>query len=435
MQLTEEQILSLAPDEPSRKSGKGLANAAKWVSAGVNDVAMWGECQGSGAKPYQTQVDLSNIAFKCSCPSRKFPCKHGLGLMLLHARQPGFFTASASPDWVTEWLEKRTKREEKKAETAAKPVDEAAQAKRKESREQQVEDGLEELLRWMKDIVRNGILQMPEKDPAFFADMAKRMIDAKSPGLAGMVRQLGSIGFFREDWQSRFMDQLCRMYLVASGFRHRNDLPEGLAEDVRSWIGFTQSQEELKSQSGVSDIWTVLGKQTLEEDNLLVERNWLFGTQSQQYALVLQFSVRGQGLAFSLSAGMQVQAELVFFPSARPLRAVIRQQQSTRAQAPYTAFSGWMEVAGSGAAVCEGLPFDGDRPFIVEKLRPVQWNGQWWLCDGQNRLARIREGFRQLFTLLAISGGEPLDMAVLGREHAFEPLGVWARGQYHHLTN
>jgi len=74
LNLSEDQILTLAPDESSKKSGKDLANPAKWVSKGVNEQALWGECQGSGSKPYQTQIDIINIAFKCSCPSRKFPC-------------------------------------------------------------------------------------------------------------------------------------------------------------------------------------------------------------------------------------------------------------------------------------------------------------------------------------------------------------------------
>jgi len=91
--LTEDQILTLAPDEASKKSGKDLANPSKWVSKGANEKALWGEAQGSGSKPYQTQVDLVNIAFKCSCPSRKFPCKHGLGLLLFNARQPNAFEA------------------------------------------------------------------------------------------------------------------------------------------------------------------------------------------------------------------------------------------------------------------------------------------------------------------------------------------------------
>src|SRR4051794_6572598 len=82
---TSEQIMALAPDPGSAKAGKDLGNARKWKTLGRDDRAAWGECQGSGANPYQTQIDLSEPAFRCSCPSRKFPCKHGLGLFLILA--------------------------------------------------------------------------------------------------------------------------------------------------------------------------------------------------------------------------------------------------------------------------------------------------------------------------------------------------------------
>src|SRR6187551_1923980 len=141
MTFTEEQIYSLAPDESSKKSGKELANPSKWGKREFSDRALWGECQGSGKLPYQTQVDIGNVAFKCSCPSRKFPCKHGLGLLLLYARDKKMFSSAAEPDWVTGWLDKRNEKEEKKVEKKAKEksVDPAAQAKRQENRLKRVE--------------------------------------------------------------------------------------------------------------------------------------------------------------------------------------------------------------------------------------------------------------------------------------------------------
>lgn len=434
MQLTEEQILSLAPDESSRKAGKELANPAKWVSKGINDIALWGECQGSGAKPYQTQVDIANIAFKCSCPSRKFPCKHGLGLMLIYARQSDSFTDSTAPAWVTDWISKRSEREGKKTEAPiSKPVDKAAKAKSKVAREQQVEDGIAELLRWMKDIVRNGILNMPEKNPSFFSEMAKRMVDAKAPGLAGMVRSLGDIHFYKEGWQSQFLDQLCRLYLVTSGFMNRSRIAPELVEDIRSKIGFTYSQEELRTQTGISDTWFVLGKQTTDDDVLFTERNWLYGATSGRYALVLQFSVRGQGMAFSLSPGMQIQAELIFFPSAQPLRAIIQDHRTVHGEARYTPYAGWLEVAEAAATVYGKLPFDAERPYIVQQLTPVVYNESFWLRDTEGRLVQIKEDFGNMFTLFSISGGHQLDMAVVGRDQVYEPVGVWSGGQYYHL--
>lgn len=430
MQLSEEQVLALAPDESSKKSGKELSNPGKWVSKGVNDLALWGECQGSGSKPYQTQVDVVNIAFKCSCPSRKFPCKHGIGLMLLYARNKSDFTSNNMPAWVAEWINKRSERQEKQAEQKEKPVDEAAQAKRRQAREQKVSDGIEELLQWIKDIIRNGILGMPEKGSIWFEGMARRMVDAQAPGLAGMIKNLGEINFYRDGWQSEFMDQLLRLYLVISGFKNIEALSPLLQQDIRTWIGFTQNQDELKEQPGITDTWLVLGKLVTEEDNITVERNWLYGITSNQYALVLQFLVRGQGAQLALTPGLFVQAELVFYPSVVPLRAIVKKQISTEKVQQYKGFMNWQQVVEAETAFNSALPFRSERPFIIEQVRPVFYNMQWWLQDTNNDMMSIKSGFKSIWKLLSLSGGDSLNMAVVGKENSYEPFGVWYQNEY-----
>ena len=204
MNFSEEQILAMAPDDSSKKSGKELANPSKWGKREWSDRALWGECQGSGKLPYQTQIDLSNIAFKCSCPSRKFPCKHGLGLLLLYARDKKLFNQAAEPDWVTGWLDKRNEREEKKTEKQEKEkekkADPVAQAKRQENRMKRVEDGMADLRLWIGDIIRNGLVNIPGKDPSYFETMARRMVDAQATGLAAMVRSLRDTSFYQDGW-------------------------------------------------------------------------------------------------------------------------------------------------------------------------------------------------------------------------------------------
>ena len=98
---TAAQIAQLAPDAASNKAAAALG-ANKWPLLEKQGNALWGHCQGSGKNPYQTAVDLSaEPAFKCSCPSRKFPCKHGLALLLRYAENPERFqegpTMNGSP--------------------------------------------------------------------------------------------------------------------------------------------------------------------------------------------------------------------------------------------------------------------------------------------------------------------------------------------------
>jgi hypothetical protein len=430
LQLTEDQILALAPDEASKKSGKDLANLSKWATKGANEQALWGECQGSGSKPYQTQIDVSNIAFKCSCPSRKFPCKHGLGLLLLYVRQKNTFTDTGAPAWVTEWLSKRIEKEEKKAAKEEKPVDEVAQVKRQQARQNKVSDGIEELHLWMKDMVRNGILNMPEKGFAWFENMAKRMVDAQAPGLANMIRNLGETNFYAEGWQSHFMNQLVGIYLVTMGFKNSEAIDENLQEDIRTWIGFTKNQEALKEQAGITDTWLVLSKQTIEVDTVTTERNWLYGTKTNQYALVLQFIIRGQGSQLALTPGMFIQAELVFFPSASPLRAIVKRQIATSATIGFTAFANWQQVAETETTLSSRLPIRSERPFIIQQLKPVQYNNQWWLQDVEQKMMQLKNEHKTIWKLLSLSGGEALNMAVIGREDSYEPVGVWYKNDY-----
>src|SRR5262245_45309526 len=120
MDWTTEQILALAPDAASAKAGQGLAAARKWLTLGADGQAAWGLCQGSGKDPYQAQIDLTEPAFRCSCPSRKFPCKHGLGLFLLLASSAAAFKEKQPPDWVVEWMASRAKRAEQRAEKQAR---------------------------------------------------------------------------------------------------------------------------------------------------------------------------------------------------------------------------------------------------------------------------------------------------------------------------
>lgn len=83
--LTSEGVAALAPDAKVAAAGRKLGATKSWQSPGRSAEALWGECKGSAV--YQVRVDLSDLAVKCSCPSRKHPCKHGIGLLFL-SRSP-----------------------------------------------------------------------------------------------------------------------------------------------------------------------------------------------------------------------------------------------------------------------------------------------------------------------------------------------------------
>jgi hypothetical protein len=101
-----DQVLALAPDASAQRAARGLASDKPWLETGVSRAddlppTVWGLCKGSGTTPYQAAVDLTEPAFKCSCPSRKVPCKHVLALLLRWSS--GSIPESSAPAWVHEW--------------------------------------------------------------------------------------------------------------------------------------------------------------------------------------------------------------------------------------------------------------------------------------------------------------------------------------------
>src|SRR4029078_6815425 len=110
--LSPEQTAALAPDASALAAGKKPAAPRLWDALGRSDTAIWGECKGSAV--YQVRVALGDLVAKCSCTSRKFPCKHSLGLLFLAAESPDRVPTATPPEWVTEWLGKRTESADRK---------------------------------------------------------------------------------------------------------------------------------------------------------------------------------------------------------------------------------------------------------------------------------------------------------------------------------
>ncbi len=246
MHWTVEQILALAPDAKSAKAGAQLAAPQKWAGLGQNKQAIWGKCRGSGKKPYQTQIDLTELTFKCSCPSRKFPCKHALALFLLSVQHSDKFTQSAPPDWVSAWLKARARQAQqraRKAEQQSQVSDREAQARRAAKREEKVAAGLEELQLWLSDLAREGLAAAREKPRQFWQNPAARLVDAQAPGLANRIQRLADTAYADDHWHEKLVEQLGSLYLLLAGYQRLETLPDLTQIDIRTQVGWTQNQE------------------------------------------------------------------------------------------------------------------------------------------------------------------------------------------------
>jgi len=124
-----------------------------------------GTVQGSGSRPYRTVIDIADStgpAYQCSCPSRKFPCKHALGLFLLWAGTDGTVPRGQAPDWAEQWIEGRRQRAQEKrtaggASGASSSGDPEAARRRAERRAERITAGAAELEQRLADLLRGGL--------------------------------------------------------------------------------------------------------------------------------------------------------------------------------------------------------------------------------------------------------------------------------------
>jgi hypothetical protein len=424
---TSEQILALAPDPASAKAGQGLANPRKWVSHGGNPQALWGECQGSGADPYKTQIDLSEPAFKCSCPSRKFPCKHALGLFLMLGTAVGA-KADDPPPWVAEWVasrgDKAAKKKEKleKAAEGTDPVDLAAQAKRAADRLAKISAGIDDLSRWMEDLLRQGLASAAGDKR--FKEAAARLVDAQAPGLGRMVRDLGELTSSGEGWQHRALRKLARLFLLVEGFKRLPSLPPDLQADIKSFVGIPLKEEELlrlasadPSAFVVADTWTVAGQRTEDDEGLTTRRSWLLGQRTGRYALLLEFTFGDQPLKSTVLRGTRFDAELLFYPGARPLRVIIKSRtgETTEARnfggppAEYPTFAAALEACSDALGK---NPFLETFPMALANVRLIRSSDGLRALDADDRLLplKARNAGDWSWQALALSGGHPMSL-------------------------
>ena len=106
--LSLDKIERLAPDQASLSAARKLLKAGQWPTLETDSEGLiWGECHGSGATPYRIAVTEADAGYKCTCPSRKFPCKHSLALMWLRADGLAPFAPGSPPQWVNDWLGRR----------------------------------------------------------------------------------------------------------------------------------------------------------------------------------------------------------------------------------------------------------------------------------------------------------------------------------------
>ncbi len=432
-----ERVLALAPDTPSQRVAQALATARAWPATGAAQpgpgqagagqpgaggaVVLWGECRGSAAAPYRAVVDLSGPDYRCSCPSRKFPCKHVLALLLLWADGAVRDDPAGPPGWAAGWLAARASRA--RAGEPGLPKDPETAARRAAQREARVASGLAELDRWLCDQVRQGLAASQQAGYGHWDDIAARMVDAQAPGIADRLRALAAVPHSGAGWDGRLLEEYAMLRLLAVAYRGRAGLPPPLLETVRSRVGFSLRQADVLAHGQpVRDHWQVLARRDVERDRIRARRTWLRGRRTGRPALVLSFAPADLPLDESLPVGADADADLVFYPGAVPLRAVVRDTHDTAPGGPPEGGTIAGLLAGFAAALAED-PWLDSWPAVLD-VTPAR-SPVPAVFDADGDALPLHPGAGGGWPLFALSGGHPVTVAGEWTPRGLWPLTAW----------
>jgi len=336
--LNADHIIALAPDAQVATAGRKLAAPGNWSNLGTDGRALWGECKGSAV--YKVKADMTDLVSNCSCPSRKFPCKHGVGLLLLCAGPNGMPANAAAPEWVSEWLAKRDKKAAQQAggdgsgaaggeagdgpsvesESVAKKPRRRVAAKAADNRREEMLAGIAQFEQWLDDLVDQGLANTSNLR-ADVIERARRLVDAKAGGLAGQVQAIANEMSSATWTMAHTVAALGQCAMIADAFTRLDELPEELRHDIAAMTGIPTSEADvLETGQHVTDAWRVVATGQGTAGSVTEHRTWLRGVESGREALVLQFAPRRTAPKHKFAMGMVYRGEFAFYPGADGVR-------------------------------------------------------------------------------------------------------------------
>lgn len=378
---------------------------------------------------YIIALDTTRHQLYCSCPFFPKPCVHALALSDLF-RQKGhaaFPEVAEQPAWLEALLSG------KPAHSHSTGTDPEKRAERQEKtrfeRLERAQNGFDDLETWLYDTARRGLATVVSEEPAAFDQLATRAADASMTGLSRSLRLLSRIPANAPDWTAKATEAVAQVYLAVRAFRNRDLLPEALLYDLQNFIGINFKKEEvLLSGERISDIWAIQGACTEAlEDKLQVRRTWLLGAQSGRTALLLDFSFGNEGFSPGFPPGSIQQGTLVFYPSAFPQRALpvedFREIPKKVEKMPgYEDMESFLHAYAAALAVQPWLPhFAG---AILHIRMQVEKNGQFSATDIHGKSLPLSASEQTGWSLLALSGGHPIDLFGEWNGTKFKPLSA-----------
>ena len=449
---TPEQVLLLAPDRAAASAALVVAVPASWSAMGCDDGAVWGQFIASAAEPYNVAVDMSaeqdSPAYRCSCPSRKIPCKHALGLLLLHAND--LIVGARRLPFAAEWLRRRgvggtdpgvgshdgeitadvgavSPGASSKASAPTALLGDPQRQKRQLERAERMRAGLVELDRWLADRIRSGLAAPELADIATWERAAQRLVDAQCGGLANRVKRVATKIGQNTRWHQDLLEEIALLHALAAGALRTSSLPINLADGIHAATGLTVAQADVLGGVPSSGSWLIVGESRTREDRITVQRTWVCSPDTPTtWAMVLAFGAFGNEVTTQHAVGTCFTGDIHWYPGGIALRALVGHLSGGAVPSvlapPATSIAQAVAVAGWALA---HEPWLERYPMCVCAIPTAVGGGRWVLADDSACLD-LDPAFQRLAELVCVAGGLPIRVMGEHSSEGFLPLTVWS---------
>lgn len=300
-----------------------------------------------------------------------------------------------------------------------------------------VNAGLDELESWLRDLAQRGLSAFSLTD---WDTMARRLSDAKAGELSRRIRI--ALSDLKKATPAaanqRLMSEAGRLWLLLQAYRRIDSLPPGLAADVRTAIGWAEDQKALAELPGIQDQWWVVGTlYEMVEKGLKMRRTWLVGQQTGRYACLIDYKFGPQSYKAFYPLDHCISGEIVYFPSATPMRAILKTPYGTPRHQPDTRLPNvaatFKEALQAYAGFLSQNPFLQGWPIAVQDviLNDAEGAGRWLLQDVNGYGLPLTSALgQQGWHIMAASGGHPVTL--LGEWDSVQlwPLAIQAQGKW-----
>ncbi len=346
-----------------------------WIDSGWTAPWLWGIVRTKGSLVYRVVINNVSRTSECTCSGREQPCVHAIALLQgWHEQHLSAAKDKPLPDWIPEQIVQRKNKKIPNPPKSTRLITEA--------RINEMEKGYAFLEKWLSDFTRMGWKSALETSPNTLEDAAARLVNDRLPGPARLVRALqptpgGNISI------TTIRRTLARLFLAARGFRHRVDLTADEWANLLIFSGITIRKDALKGGPSVEDSWHVLHREEKEvETDLLSRQTWLFGMQSDRYAVIIDYAWKKAPLPPPLHPGGAWNGTCYFYPGGGQVRAILGEGRSVAFQArDDTGSNGWKEAVEQliQDQVCD--PLRSEYPAVIQGLKLRIKEDQSYLVD------------------------------------------------------